>query len=335
MVESTTTNDHQIQAERSYILKDLILELGGLAHDFMETPELDGVVDSMLSKGFPSNPSTDLQRWIHTHRKIETFKIFQILGAHVEKVSSLVPECFGKFHDAKAVECRACLDRTLCSIKTRSKQSSDGDHPGLINIKLSYQLKATTPETIFEMLSRKTGQMSRTLAIGNKVIVTVINDKLRILSVDAHNRLLSQEKIVMGNKGAVKAKAQVETPEEEELVEGQEVEVEETEEGEETEETEEVEAAEEVAAVVKVKKPKKEKAPLNKLQQEFQTALDGQADVAAKQAYSASVLKKLGVKLDTNADVRVAHMQRVMAIKKHLGTAAAPAAAPKKAVAKK
>lgn len=344
MEDGMSTSERQLQAERSHILKDLLLELGGLAHEHMTTKELDQVLDNMLTKASPSNPSVDMQRWVHTHRNKSDFKIYQILGAHVAKISSLVPECFGKFHDASAAECRACLDRTMCSAKTRSNKNSDGEPAGLVSIKLLYPLKTPTTDALSDLLSKKNGQIAKSLHHGNKVQLVVINNKLRVLTVDAANQTTKDDSI-MAKKGAVPA----EVEELDEELDGEELEGEESEEGEEEdseEEAEEVvdeeEEAEEVAAApAKVKKAAKPKPVLNKHQQEFQDALNALPDTAAKQKYSQSVIKKLAIKHDNNADDRVAHMQRVMAIKKHLGalktaTKAAPAAAvPAKKVTKK
>ena len=324
-----STSERQLQAERSHVLKDLLLELGGLAHEHMTTKELDQVLDNMLTKTSPSNPSVDMQRWVHNHRNNADYKIYQILGAHVAKISSLVPECFGKFHDASAAECRACLDRTMCSAKTRSNKNSDGESAGLVSIKLSYPIKTPTTDALSDLLSKKNGQIAKSLHHGNKVQLAVINNKLRVLTVDAANPTTKEN--IMAKKGAVPA----EVEELDEELEGEDLETEESEEEEVEEEAEESEeeaedeeeAEEAEPTPAKVKKTPKPKPTLNKAQQEFQDALNALPDTAAKQKYSQSTIKKLGIKHDNNADDRVAHMQRVMAIKKHLATATKPAAA--------
>lgn len=346
MEDGMSTSERQLQAERSHVLKDLLLELGGLAHEHMTTKELDHVLDNMLTKASPSNPSVDMQRWVHNHRNNADYKIYQILGAHVAKISSLVPECFGKFHDASAAECRACLDRTMCSAKTRSNKNSDGEPAGLVSIKLSYPIKTPTTDALSDLLSKKNGQIAKSLHHGNKVQLVVINNKLRVLTVDATNP--TTKEMIMAKKGAVPA--EVEELDEEldgeelESEEGEEEEVEDEAEEVEGEDEEEAEEAEEVeAAPVKAKKTPKPKPVLNKAQQEFQDALSALPDTAAKQKYSQATIKKLGIKHDNNSDDRVAHMQRVMAVKKHLATAtktvaakpAPAAAAPAKKATKK
>src|SRR4051812_28362640 len=116
-------SEKQSEAERGHVIVDLIHELGGLAHQDMATEELDNVLDNMLSKGIPTAPSPDLQRWIHTHRNRQSFKIAQILGDQVSKANSIIPECFGKYHDPTAMECKVCLDRAQCSMKSGNKST--------------------------------------------------------------------------------------------------------------------------------------------------------------------------------------------------------------------
>lgn len=311
-------NGVQLDAERSHVLRDLVLELGGLAHTDMGVVELDQVLDNMLSKGLPSTMSDNMKRWVHNHRKGKT-KIAQILGANVTKVASIIPECFGKYHDATAPECKICLDRTMCSMKTRS--GVGGGQP-LVNIQRAYRT-GVKPDEITKVLLQKSGQMAKVLARGAKVVLIVKNTTLRLLSVEGAQPV--KETITMA-KGKP---APVVEEEEEETVEG--LDLNEETEGEEGEEIAEEEAtpAAKPAKAAKEKKPKKEPVPLNKAQQQFVDALAAKTgDDKAK--YSLGVAKQLKVSWDKKEDPRIDHMLRCMAIKKHLASASKPAAAAKK-----
>lgn len=253
------------------------------------------------------------------------------------KVSPLVPECFGKFHDPKAAECRICLDRTLCSAKTRSNGSEGNSATSLVDINnVSYQVKAPTTDAISGLLARKQGQIAKALHHGEGVTLALIDNKLRVTVSASH---LSKEDIMAGKKGAPVVDEVEELDEE---LEGEELESEdeelEDEDGIEDSEESEDEGTEEEAAPAPAPKAKKEPKPkptLNKAQQEFQDKLDACKTTEEKQALSQKVIKQLGVKHDNNADARVAHMQRVMAIKKHLAIASAPAKVAAKKAAKK
>lgn len=317
--------DKQIEAERSHVLIGLVEELGGLAHQDMATAELDEVVDNMLSKGVPNEPSVELQRWIHTHRNTPGFKLAQILGAHVNKASSIIPECFGKFHDPTAVECKACLDRTLCSIKCKAK-NQDTAAPDT-----AYVVGVANVQTILKVLQGKGGQIAKTLSHGDKVILEVNANKLKVLSVNSPNQetsgqaLKKEQDTMAATKGAVKPKPAAVAPVEEEEVDLSLI-------GDEVEEVEEVEEVAEVAApaaaaVTKAKKTPKPKPVLNKAQQDFQTALDSKTG-EDKQKYSAAVAAKLKITIEAKNDARIDHMLRCMAIKKKLAgvKAAVPAA---------
>lgn len=329
----------QLHAERAHVLRELVYELGGLAHDQMGVTELDRVIDNMLSKGVPHSPSENLVRWLHTHRKLADYKIAQILGAHVDKTSSIIPECLGKFYDTEAVECKACLDGTICSMKTRKRLNGQPDDG---SVKQSYTVgKKADANEIQQVLSQKWGQISRTLAHGVKVILDVDAKKgsLRVLSVSPDNSTQSEDITMATKKGSTAttkpAAAPVVEDEEEDLgldltsvedeaEEGLEEEVE-------AEEPEEEEAApvapkakKATAAVApaaeapaKAKKEPKPKPVLNKAQQQFQDELDKRAG-EDKQKYSAAVAKKLNLTVDVKNDARIDHMLRCMAIKKHL-----------------
>lgn len=295
----------QLDAERSYILRELVGELGGLAHTDMGVDELDRILDNMLSKGIPSTISDDMKRWIHTHRQGKT-KIGQILGAHVSKIESIIPECFGKYHDATAPECRICLDRVKCSIKCKG-----GTQNNLVSIKRAYKT-GPKPDVIADVLHQKSGQMAKHLARGAKVVLIMVNNSLRLTSVEGAQPV--KETIDMA-----KGKPVVEEVEEEDVeeLEGEDLESEDLDE----EEDEEGDAEEEAPAakVAKVKKVKKPKAPKNKAQQDFADGLEGKT-VDEKYAYSLKVAKKLGVKWPVKEDKRIDHMLRCMAINKHLAT---------------
>lgn len=304
-------NGVQLDAERSHVMRQLVSELGGLAHADMPVGELDRVLDNMLSKGIPSHISDDMKRWIHTHRQRKT-KIAQILGAHVNKIASIIPECFGKYHDAQAPECKVCLDRAMCSMKTK------GSSQELVQIKRAYRT-GVKPDVIAQVLQHKSGQMAKVLARGAKVVLVMKNTSLRLLSVEGAQPV--KETIDMAGKG----KPVVEDVEEEE-VEVEEGEVEDLDEDAEEGEEEVAEEEEEVAPakVAKVKKEKKPKAPKNKAQQDFQNELD-KLTGADKQAYSAKVAKQLKVTVDEKGDARIDHMLRCMAINKKLAGTGKPA----------
>ncbi len=306
--------EHQLEAERSHVLVAIVEELGGLAHHDMTAGELDTIVDNMLSKGVPSTPSTDLQRWIHRHRNRRGFKIAQILGAHVNKASSIIPECFGKFHDPAAVECKACLDRTLCAIK--SKQGKDA-----IADTAEYPVSAANTQTILTVLQGKNGQIAKTLSRGSRVVLEIHANKLKVLATDSPNQegeALNEDNMATGKGKPATKPAAAAVVEEEEVdltlagVEEEEVET--------KGEVEEVEEVEEAAPAPKAKKEPKPKPVLNKAQQDFQAELDKHTG-EDKQKYSAAVAKKLGIKAVEKGDARIDHMLRTMAIKKHLGTA--------------
>jgi hypothetical protein len=319
-------NGIQLDAERSHVLRELVLELGGLAHSDMSASELDRVLDNMLSKGVPSVISDDMKRWIHTHRQGKT-KIAQILGAHVNKIASIIPECFGKYHDATAPECKVCLDRAMCSMKSKS-----GVTQGLIHIKTAYKT-GVKPDVISQVLIQKSGQMAKHLARGAKIVLVMNNTTLRLLSVDGAQPV--KETITMPKGKPAPAVEEVEE-EVEEAGELEDTDLDVEEEGEDTEV--EAEAEEEVEAKpAKVKKPKKEKKPLNKAQQQFQDELDKRSG-EDKQKYSLQVAKQLKVSWNKKEDARIDHMLRAMAIRDHLaskGAAPAAAAVPAKKVVKK
>jgi hypothetical protein len=324
-------NGVQLDAERSHVLRELVSELGGLAHNDMSASELDRVLDNMLSKGVPSVISDDMKRWIHTHRQGKT-KVAQILGAHVNKVASIIPECFGKYHDATAPECRVCLDRTMCSMKSKS-----GVTHGLVHIKTAYKT-GVKPDVISQVLTQKSGQMAKHLARGAKIVLVMNNTTLRLLSVDGAQPVKETITMPKGKPAVEEVEEEVEETAE---LEDTDLDLEEAGEEEVEEAGEEEEAAPKgkakPAAEVKVKKEKKPKAPKNKAQQDFQDALD-KLTGADKQKYSLQVAKKLGVKWEDKGDERINHMLRCMAINAKLkaaGTPAAAAAPAKKAVVKK
>lgn len=302
----------------------------------MATEELDNVLDNMLSKGIPTAPSPDLQRWIHTHRNRQSFKIAQILGDQVSKANSIIPECFGKYHDPTAMECKVCLDRAQCSMKSGNKSTGP--------VVTAYGIIPANSQSILKVLQGKAGQVARTLSHGTEVILRVEANKLKLLSVDSTNHETGQALEEMDNmatkKGApaTAAKKKAAPVEEEEIDlsltgaddEGEEETADEVEEGgeEETEEGGEEEAEEEAAPAPKAKKAPKPKAVLNAKQQAFQDHLNGLKSSEDKWKYSAKIAKDLGIKLEKKNDDRIDHMLRCMAIKKALaGTA--------KAVAKK
>lgn len=310
-------NGVQLDAERSHILRELVSELGGLAHNDMPVSELDAVLDNMLSKGIPSTVSDNMKRWIHNHRKGKT-KIAQILGAHVSKVVSIIPECFGKYHDAKAPECKICLDRTACAMKS-------GNSQGLVNIKRSYRT-GVKPDVIAGVLQQKSGQMAKHLARGAKVVLIMNNTTLRLLSVEGAQPV--KETIPMPKGKPVVEDVEEVDEELEGLEEGDEdTDLDEEEDGEEVADGDDEEEAP-AAKPAKVKKPKKEKAPKNKAQQDFAAGLEGKT-VDEKYKYSLGVAKKLGVTWAKKEDKRIDHMLRCMAINKHL-EGAAPAKKAKK-----
>jgi hypothetical protein len=315
-------SDSQIQAERSHDLTELIHELGGLAHPDQETAELDKVLDNMLSKGFPSDPSPNLQRWIHTHRNVKSLRVHGILGAHVSKASSIIPECFGKYHDPDAAECKVCLDRTLCSMKMGNKSGP---------VTTSYGINSASSQSILKVLQGKTGQVARTLFHGNEVVLRVESNRLKLLSVSSPNQndtgQALEEKDNMANKKGAPATAS-KKPSAAAVIDEEEVdlnltdEVEEEVEGEEEVDEGEGEGEEEAEAPAPTPKPKKEKkpkAPLTPSQKKFQDHLDGLKDSAEKQKYSAKIAKDMKVKVEPKNDDRIDHMLRCMAIKKALG----------------
>lgn len=178
----------QLQAERSHVLKSLVYELGGLAHDHMSLTELDQVIDSMLSKGVPSELSPDLTRWVHTHHKTPGFKIQQILGTVMDTTkASLVPDCFAKFHDPTAPECKECLDRVDC--RKRCTHNGNKETPVPVErIHAVYPVSNRADmDDIREIISQKTGQIARSLSQGNKVALVVSNNKLQVMTLDIAN----------------------------------------------------------------------------------------------------------------------------------------------------
>lgn len=320
--------DVQLEAERSHVLINIVSELGGLAHQDMTTTELDTIVDNMLSKGFQPDISQDLMRWIHTHRSLPGLKIAQILGAHVTKTSSIIPECFGKFHDPTAVECKACLDRTACKMKSGARAANEAVGP----VTQLYPVgKIASAQTIAAVLQGKNGQISKHLSHGDKVVLIVSANRLKVLSVSSPNPEAQtlKEGIDMAQTKGTPAKpvAKAKPVVEEEEVEldlsalGVEDEAEEVE-ADVTEEVEEVEEAAAPAPKAKKEKVAKPKPVLNKAQQDFQNELDKRTG-EDKQKYSKAVATKLKLAVEEKGDARIDHMLRTMAIKKRLATPAA------------
>jgi hypothetical protein len=331
----------QLQAERSHVLKSIVFELGGLAHDHMSLDELDAVIDSMLSKGVPNSISQDLTRWIHRHRKNPKTKISQILGTVMSDKHSLVPDCFGRFFDKNAVVCKACLDRVQCGNKCRHKPSDEVPMP-MERVQQVYPVsKSADVDDITEILSNKTGQIAKTLAHGNKVVLVVSHNKLRVLTVDSPDT--SQEDNMAKVKPDTKGKKHVEEEEEDEVPvtktvkkgkavpapepeedEDEDLDLEDVDEEEESEDEEEEESpkskkvakAEPKKAEKPAKKEKKAPAPLNKLQTEFVDKL--KTDYKDNDALF-KMAKKAGVKWERKEDPRIDRMLCVMAVKMFLG----------------
>lgn len=328
-------SDIQVEAQRSFVLRGIVYELGGIAHENMDSKQLDGVIDSMLSKGIPRKPSVVLMRWIHTHKKAEGFKIAQILGAHMPG-TSIIPGCFGKFYDSTTEECGACLDRVLCRSKCGSKNSGNGDGAvSLVQIKPSYKVSKDSPDTVSDVITRKSGQIAKALTSGDKVSLIVYNGKLRIVTVNTTNqKVKTKETVDMAKNTKTKPEPEElddeleldeETGEDEELEEdADEVEDEESEDDVEDEEEEAPKSKKSAGkpaakeAPAKAEKPKKEKPKLNAKQQEFQDALDA---VKGEDKYkvSAKFVKTLKLKVEEKGDARIDHMRRVMEVKKALG----------------
>jgi len=302
----------------------------------MDSKQLDSVIDSMLSKGIPRKPSIVLMRWIHTHKAAEGFKIAQILGAHMPG-TSVIPGCFGKFYDKTTEECAACLDRVLCRSKCGSRNSGNSDGAvSLVQIKPSYKVSKDNPDTVSDVITRKSGQIAKALTSGDKVSLIVYNGKLRIVTVNTTNQKVKTKETVDMAKAKSKPEPEEiddeleldeETEGEDEELEADEEEAEETEDDAEDEDEEEEEApkskksagkTKETAAPAKAEKPKKEKPKLNAKQQEFQDALDA---VKGEDKYkvSAKFTKQLKLKVEEKGDARIDHMRRVMEVKKALG----------------
>lgn len=288
-------------------------------------------------------------RWIHTHRSNPELKITQILGAQVAKTQALIPDCLGKFQDLSCPECQACQDKVLCGMKMRSAASA-GTLTDLTTIKSSYKVADMTQDMIAGILSNKQGQIARTLSQGNKVVLFVKNNRVNVALATTTEPTTDKESTMAkatvaagkGTKVAAKAAPVVEEEEEELEIEDEAEELEDELEGDEEEEDEDEDededdapavvtpkkgAAKKAAAVVEapavVEKAKKAPKPapvLNEAQQKFKDALDAKATPEEKQAYSLSVHTKAKLPKIEQPDPRVAHMQRVMAIKKHLGT---------------
>ena len=342
----------QLQAERSHVLKLIIFELGGLAHDHMSLEELDSVIDNMLSKGVPTSISSDLTRWIHTHRKQHGFKIQQILGTVMSDKHSLVPDCFARFFDGTAVECKVCLDRAECKRKCVNNSSADVTVPAERVHQVYPISKRADVEDLREVLSHKTGQIARALSHGTKVVLVVSHNQLQVLTVDGTK---SQEDNMSKKPDTKSKKAQEDLDEEEEeatpkttkkgkaapapapepdeddedldmedLDEEEDSDDEDADEDEDEEEEEKPSKSKKAAKPEpKAKKEKKAPAPLNKLQAEFVDKL--KTDYKDNDALF-KMAKKLGVKWERKEDPRIDRMLCVMAVKKHLGEQGAPAA---------
>ncbi len=166
-------DDVLLTANRCLVLRDLVFELGGIASTSSSVEELDGLVDNMVSKGIPSDPSENLLRWIHTHRNQSGCKITQLLGVDVAKV--LVPDCFGTFYDKAAPECKLCLDRQQCKEKflAADRKGKAVEIPDS-RIDQAYPVsKRVNTDDVRDLLRGKMGQIAKTLASGQKVVLLI------------------------------------------------------------------------------------------------------------------------------------------------------------------
>lgn len=165
-----------IAANRCLVLRDLVYELGGLASTSLSISELDSLLDNMVSKGIPSEPSENLLRWIHTHRKQPGCKITQLLGVDVAKL--LVPDCFGLFYDKAAPECKLCLDRQQCREKRLAvdRRGGDVEIPDSRIDQVYPNSKRMSTDDVRDLLKGKMGQIAKTLASGHKVVLLIDPD---------------------------------------------------------------------------------------------------------------------------------------------------------------
>lgn len=329
----------QIDAQFSHVLRGIVFELGGLAHEGQSTAELDMIIDNMLSKGLPHQPSMAVIRWIHQRRKRPEFKIAQILGAQVDKSSSIIPECLGKYYDKDAIECGVCLDRTLCQMKTRARAAGQE-----VKVEQQRYKVGKQPDiiTIQQILGQKWPQISKALSRGEGVALQLSGEDLLLLSTGADQNK-SEDNNMAPKKGAVNTAPPAAVDEElEEGVDLNDLDLELAggDEGEEEQLEEQgapvaqtapkatpaaAQAAKPAAATPpaaeKAPKPKKAPPVLNQAQTKFQAELDKRTG-EEKQKYSAEIAKKLKLDVPVKNDARIDHMQRCMAIKKKLGTVA-------------
>lgn len=349
----------QLQAEQSHVLKLIVFELGGLAHDHMSLQELDSIIDSILSKGIPTTLSPALTRWIRAHCKKPEFKIQQILRTTMSDKHSLVPDCFARFHDGTAVECKVCLDRVECKAKCTHNGSAEVMVPAE-RVHVVYPLgKRADVDDLREVLSQKTGQIARTLSQGNKVVLVVSHNQLQVLALESTP---SQEDTIMSKKPDTKAKKTVEEDDEEDEVitktpakaaakdlkpvkkaakpvveeddeEDEDLDLEEVDEEGDEDEDEEEEAPKKSKKTTKAepepkaKKEKKAAPALNTLQAEF---VDKLKTTYKENEALFKAAKKAGVKWDRKDDPRIDRMLCVMSMKKFLGEQGKSAAKAKK-----
>lgn len=165
-----------IAANRCLVLRELVYELGGLASTSLSISELDALLDNMVSKGIPSEPSENLLRWIHTRRKQPGCRIAQLLGVDVAKL--LVPDCFGLFYDKAAPECKLCLDRQQCREK-RLAVDRKGEAVEIPDSRIDQvypNSKRMSTDDVRDLLKGKMGQIAKTLAAGHKVVLLIDPD---------------------------------------------------------------------------------------------------------------------------------------------------------------
>lgn len=177
----------QLEAEFSHVLTAIIHELDGIAHNFMSSEDMNAIIDNLIVKGgVPSSPSIHLKRWMHIYSKKPDYKIGQIREAIMSKpLVAVVPDCFGLFYDAKAPECQLCEDRAICQKKAVSNgnlHKTEVPEARLANYPVGKK-GAADPGTIRDVLEQKAGQISRILAKGRKIILTVdTTNNLRVLT---------------------------------------------------------------------------------------------------------------------------------------------------------
>lgn len=213
---------NQSRAERSHVLVEIVGELGGLAHTRQSMEQLDDVIDRMLAHGVPApkTMSEPLIRWIHTHRNDPERHIYSVLGGHVGS-SSVIPDCFGKFFDDQAVECQCCGDNSKCRRACVRRATAEVPIP-MGRVEALYPVSVdgrVDNDVITQIIMNKAGQITKTLIRGHRVVLTIINNKLKVLAVD--NTDNQSEEDTMATKPSKKEetkskKAQEELEDEEE-----------------------------------------------------------------------------------------------------------------------